>query len=172
MIMAGGVAFIFGVPVPGSNGRGASCFWCGLVRDASRAEARGGAEKPRATGRAAAEAGGRNEGKGRRGPRGVEGRGRPLLAGDAGAWREAQARLANAGPAALAAIERGHVLADPQGRERVRELLPLALRLSVAPRDLFRHDSLAALVREPIPRALPNAQALPAGTYNCGRAPD
>ena len=98
-------------------------------------------------------------------PRRVERMARLLLADDPAVWRQAQVRLANAGPRALLALERADAIDDTKGRERVREPTKVALRLSVPPAELFRHDSLAALVREPIALAYAIAESLSARDY-------
>lgn len=83
-----------------------------------------------------------------------------LLANDPAVWREAQFRLAAAGPAALEAIDTPRLLGSAVGRERITPMLGAALALSVTVRDLEAHPRLMRLAREPMRRAFPPALEL------------
>jgi hypothetical protein len=75
---------------------------------------------------------------------------RELLSVDPARWREAQLRLASAGPVALRALDRPGLLRTALGRQRVREVLRLGLLLSVPVSELDRHPRLRALIAEQV----------------------
>jgi len=85
---------------------------------------------------------------------------RRLVSSDVAEWREAQFRLAGAGPAALAAIDLPGLLGDVEGRVRVRGVVEMALVRSVTVRNVQAHARLYALVADSIAKGLGNATRL------------
>jgi hypothetical protein len=95
---------------------------------------------------------------------------RRLLSSDTATWREAEMRLAHAGPAALGAIDALWLLADTNGRARVRDVVQRSLGRCVTPRELAAHPQLMALVADSIARGFALAPLLAA--YHSFPGPD
>jgi hypothetical protein len=83
-----------------------------------------------------------------------------LRSSDAAVWREAQVRLAHAGPAALAAMEAQPLLEVPEFRARVRDVVQQSLGRCITPRELGAHPRLMALVADSIARGIALAPVL------------
>jgi hypothetical protein len=83
-----------------------------------------------------------------------------LCSNDPAVWREAQIRLAHAGPAALNALESRALLSDPEMRSRVRDVVNLALGRYVTPRELAGHPRVMALVADSVAKGLALAPSL------------
>lgn len=86
---------------------------------------------------------------------------RDLLSEDAAKWREAQLRLASAGPPVLATLEQRALLHSARGRERVTEVLRLALLLSVPWREMHLHPALRSLIKDHLSRGAKVVASLP-----------
>lgn len=87
---------------------------------------------------------------------------RLLLSLDPADWREAEVRLASAGPAALAAIDDPRLLRTTVGLRRVRGVIALSLVRSTTPRDVRAHPRLERLVADSVARGFALASVLEA----------
>lgn len=86
---------------------------------------------------------------------------RKLLSSDVGTWREAQARLAAAGPEGLRAIDDPRVLRSATGRLRAIEVIRVALLVSVPFEELKSRPRLMDLVADSIEHAVRLMATLP-----------
>jgi len=75
---------------------------------------------------------------------------RQLLAAEPADWREAQYRLACAGPAALAAVDDSRLLRAAEGPSRVRGVIAMSFTRTTTPADLQAHPRLERLVAESV----------------------
>ncbi len=85
-----------------------------------------------------------------------------LASDDRAEWREAQFRLAMAGPPALDALERSRVARNPALRPRLRALLSLAMLTTVDPAGIRRHRRLNALIAADVARGFALVESLAA----------
>lgn len=84
-----------------------------------------------------------------------------LLSDDAAVWREAQLRLASAGPAGLQALEQRSLLISDRGKRRAVEVIRLSLLLSVPWREVQTHPMLLALIADSLDRGAEVVASLP-----------
>lgn len=84
-----------------------------------------------------------------------------LLSEDVAEWREAQFRLASAGPAGLEAIDDPYFLSANRGTLRAYGVIRLALLLSVSWEQMQAHPRLLAVIRDSVARATDLVASIP-----------
>ncbi len=87
---------------------------------------------------------------------------RQLASEDAAEWREAQLRLALAGPAMLGALDASHLAREEPGRARVRTLLSLGMLTTLSSADVGRYPALYAVISVDVARGFVIAESLAA----------
>lgn len=91
---------------------------------------------------------------------------RQLLSPTPAIWREAQLRLAAAGPAGLDAVVRARVLRSEVGRRRAADVARIGLLLSVPYAEFVRRPEWVALVADSLRLASVDVDSLPSRLMN------